>query len=105
MPNGDALSYFRQPSNAEPRLDCRGSACLEPRKVVSVERKNASKLPRFVGVRLEADAERKLLEFSRAAGKPGNMSAGLRWALDQCEIRQSPEPSATPHATEELALA
>lgn len=55
-----------------------------------MQRKNARKLPRFVGVRLEAGTERKLLELSRAAGKPGNMSAGLRWALDKVEARQTP---------------
>lgn len=42
---------------------------------------------RFVGVRLDPEQQRKLLLLSVKAGEPGNMSAGLRWALDQVQVR------------------
>jgi hypothetical protein len=38
---------------------------------------------RFIGVRIEPEQQRKLILLSVKAGQPGNMSAGLRWALDQ----------------------
>ena len=41
---------------------------------------------RFVGVRLEPEQRRKLILLSRQAGEPGNMSAGLRWALEQIKV-------------------
>ncbi len=37
----------------------------------------------FVGVRVEPELRQKLILFSMCAGEPGNMSAGLRWALQQ----------------------
>lgn len=41
---------------------------------------------RFVGVRLEPAQQHKLILLSRQAGEPGNMSAGLRWALEQVKV-------------------
>lgn len=41
---------------------------------------------RFVGVRLEPEQQRKLILLSVKAGEPGNMSAGLRWALEQVRV-------------------
>lgn len=41
---------------------------------------------RFVGVRLEPAQQHKLILLSRQAGEPGNMSAGLRWALEQVNV-------------------
>lgn len=44
---------------------------------------------RFVGVRLEPADQRKLILLSVQAGEPGNMSAGLRWALEQVRVSGS----------------
>ena len=44
---------------------------------------------RFVGVRLEPEQQRKLILLSVQAGEPGNMSAGLRWALEQVRVTGS----------------
>lgn len=44
---------------------------------------------RFVGVRLPPELQRKLIVLSEQAGDPGNMSAGLRWALDQVRVNGS----------------
>jgi len=44
---------------------------------------------RFVGVRLEPEQQRKLILLSVQAGEPGNMSAGLRWALEQIVVSGS----------------
>lgn len=44
---------------------------------------------RFVGVRLEPEQQRKLILLSVKAGEPGNMSAGLRWALEQVKVSGS----------------
>lgn len=41
---------------------------------------------RFVGIRLEPEQQRKLILLSVQAGEPGNMSAGLRWWLDQADV-------------------
>lgn len=41
---------------------------------------------RFVGVRVEPEQQRKLILLSVRAGEPGNMSAGLRWALEQARV-------------------
>ena len=41
---------------------------------------------RFVGVRVEPEQQRKLILLSVRAGEPGNMSAGLRWALEQVRV-------------------
>lgn len=41
---------------------------------------------RFVGVRLEPEQQQKLILLSARAGEPGNMSAGLRWALEQLKV-------------------
>ena len=41
---------------------------------------------KFVGVRVEPEQQRKLILLSVTAGEPGNMSAGLRWALDQARV-------------------
>ena len=41
---------------------------------------------RFVGVRVPPEMQRKLILLSVTAGEPGNMSAGLRWALDQARV-------------------
>ena len=40
----------------------------------------------FVGVRVEPEQQRKLIQLSVRAGEPGNMSAGLRWALEQARV-------------------
>ena len=44
---------------------------------------------RFVGIRLEPEQQRKLILLSVQAGEPGNMSAGLRWWLDQARVSGS----------------
>lgn len=44
---------------------------------------------RFVGVRLEPEQQRKLILLSIKAGDPGNMSAGLRYAVDRIAISGS----------------
>lgn len=44
---------------------------------------------RFIGVRFEPEQQRKLLLLSLQAGEPGNMSAGLRWAVDQIKVSGS----------------
>ena len=41
---------------------------------------------KFVGVRVEPEQQRKLILLSVRAGEPGNMSAGLRWALEQMRV-------------------
>lgn len=41
---------------------------------------------RFVGVRFEPVEVRKLILLSLQAGEPGNMSAGLRWAVQQASV-------------------
>lgn len=41
---------------------------------------------RFVGVRFEPAEVRKLILLSLQAGEPGNMSAGLRWAVQQADV-------------------
>ena len=41
---------------------------------------------RFVGVRVEPEQQRKLILLSVRAGEPGNMSAGLRWAIEQVRV-------------------
>lgn len=41
---------------------------------------------RFVGVRLEPEEQRKLILLSMQTSEPGNMSAGLRYALDQIRV-------------------
>lgn len=40
----------------------------------------------FIGLRTTPEQRRKLLKLAEQAGKPGNMSAGLRWWLDQAQI-------------------
>lgn len=44
---------------------------------------------RFVGIRLEPEQQRKAILLSVQAGDPGNMSAGVRWALDQVRVSGS----------------
>lgn len=44
---------------------------------------------RFIGVRFEPEQQRKLLLLSLQAGEPGNMSAGLRWAVDRIAVTGS----------------
>lgn len=41
---------------------------------------------RFVGVRFEPAEVRKLILLSLEAGEPGNISAGLRWAVQQASV-------------------
>lgn len=41
---------------------------------------------RFVGVRFEQEQQRKLILISVQAGEPGNMSAALRWVVDQVDV-------------------
>lgn len=41
---------------------------------------------KFVGVRIEPEQQRKLILLSLNTDQPGNMSAGLRWWLDQAKI-------------------
>lgn len=53
---------------------------------------------RFVGVRFEPEQQRKLILLSVSAGDPGNMSAGLRYAVDRIAVSGSVSVSA-----EELA--
>jgi hypothetical protein len=43
---------------------------------------------RFLGARLEPHQQRKLVAVSHMAGEPGNMSAALRWLLDQVDLSQ-----------------
>jgi hypothetical protein len=40
---------------------------------------------RFVGVRLTREQQQKLLRLSQLTAEPGNMSAGLRLAVDQAK--------------------
>lgn len=47
---------------------------------------------RFVGVRLEPAEVRKAILLSLEAGEPGNMSAGLRWALQQASMPSGSAP-------------
>lgn len=44
---------------------------------------------KFVGVRLEPEQAHALILLSVQAGEPGNMSAGLRWALEQVRVSGS----------------
>ena len=44
---------------------------------------------RFIGVRFEPEQQRKLILLSVQAGEPGNMSAGLRWAVDRITVNGS----------------
>lgn len=44
---------------------------------------------RFIGVRFEPEQQRKLLLLSLQAGEPGNMSAGLRYAVDRIAVSGS----------------
>lgn len=44
---------------------------------------------RFVGVRLTPEEQRKLILLSMETSEPGNMSAGLRYALDQIQVSGS----------------
>ena len=41
---------------------------------------------RFVGVRFEQEQQRKLLMLSMVAGEPGNMSAALRYLVQQAPM-------------------
>ena len=41
---------------------------------------------KFIGVRVDREQQLKLILLSVQAGEPGNMSAGLRWALDQVRL-------------------
>lgn len=41
---------------------------------------------RFIGVRVEPEQQRKLLLLSMQTSEPGNMSAGLRWAIEQVRV-------------------
>jgi hypothetical protein len=41
---------------------------------------------RFVGVRVEPEQQRKLILLSMQTSEPGNMSAGLRWAIEQVRV-------------------
>ena len=41
---------------------------------------------RFVGVRFERAQVRKLITLSALAGQPGNLSAALRWAVDNAPV-------------------
>ena len=41
---------------------------------------------KFVGVRVEPEQQRKLLLLSMQTSEPGNMSAGLRWAIEQVRV-------------------
>ena len=41
---------------------------------------------RFVGVRFEPEQQQKLILLSVRAGEPGNMSAGLRWLVNQARV-------------------
>lgn len=36
----------------------------------------------FIGLRVTPDQRLKLLQFAELVGEPGNMSAGLRWLVD-----------------------
>jgi hypothetical protein len=44
---------------------------------------------RFIGVRFEPEQQRKLIMLSMKAGDPGNMSAGLRYAVDRIAVSGS----------------
>lgn len=44
---------------------------------------------RFIGVRFEPEQQRKLILLSMTAGDPGNMSAGLRYAVDCISVSGS----------------
>lgn len=54
---------------------------------------------RFIGVRLEPEQQRKLIVLSLKAGEPGNMSAALRWIIDN-----TPMPSISELADTERQL-
>lgn len=41
---------------------------------------------RYIGVRVEPEQQRKLILLSMQTSEPGNMSAGLRWALEQVKV-------------------
>lgn len=41
---------------------------------------------RYIGVRVEPQLQRKLILLSMQTSEPGNMSAGLRWALEQVRV-------------------
>lgn len=41
---------------------------------------------KFCGIRLSVEEQRKAVLLSVRAGEPGNMSAGLRWALEQIRV-------------------
>ena len=41
---------------------------------------------KFVGVRVEPEQQRKLILLSMQTSEPGNMSAGLRWAIEQVRV-------------------
>ena len=44
---------------------------------------------RFVGVRLAPEQQHKLVLMSLATDEPGNISAGLRWAIDNAQVHVS----------------
>ena len=44
---------------------------------------------RYVGIRVEPEAIKKLILLRFSAGDPGNMSAGLRYALDAVKVSGS----------------
>lgn len=44
---------------------------------------------RFVGVRMTPEEQKKLILLSMKTNEPGNMSAGLRYALDQVRVSGS----------------
>ena len=46
-----------------------------------------SQFPEFVGVRLSREERARLAIFAEKAGDPGNMSAGLRWALENAPLQ------------------
>ena len=41
---------------------------------------------KFCGIRLSVEEQRKAVLLSVQAGEPGNMSAGLRYALDSVNV-------------------
>lgn len=44
---------------------------------------------RFIAARFEPEQQRKLILLSLRAGDPGNMSAGLRYAVDRIAVSGS----------------
>lgn len=44
---------------------------------------------RFIAARFEPEQQRKLILLSVSAGDPGNMSAGLRYAVDRIAVSGS----------------